>query len=160
MLIEQARAEDGPFLLAMFLAAAFHDSPPPGLSCRALAADDALGVYVRDWGRPGDVALVARHQAERVGAVAYRQFDAADPGYGFVDEATPELSLAVAPDQRGAGAGRALLTALLDHARAAGLPALSLSVSRANPRARRLYDALGFVPLHDVGGSTTMRVAL
>jgi GNAT superfamily N-acetyltransferase len=157
VLIEQAREEDRPFLFAMFVAAAFHEGPPPELSCAQVAGDPALGVYVRDWGRSGDAALVARDQA---GAAWYRLFDAAEPGYGFVDEATPELGLAVAEGRRGEGVGRALLSALLDHARAAGFPALSLSVSRANPRARRLYDALGFVPLHDVGGSTTMRVAL
>ena len=51
----------------------------------------------------------------------------------------PELTIAVRPGERGRGIGSALLTALLDEARARELPALSLSVSERNP-ALRLYE--------------------
>lgn len=56
----------------------------------------------------------------------------------------PELSIAVAPEWRGRGVGRALLVALIERARQDGEPGLSLSVSRRNPVARRLYESLGF----------------
>lgn len=52
----------------------------------------------------------------------------------------------VAPEARGAGLGRALLAALIEHARAEeGLTHLSLAVTVSNEAARALYRNLGFV---------------
>ena len=109
------------------------------------------------WGRVGDAGLVALdEQGEPVGAAWYRLFKHDDAGYGFVDERTPELSIAIVPEARGRGVGTRLLTALIEHARAEGFQALSLSVESDNP-ARALYERLGFVR---VGGDAawTMRV--
>ena len=78
-----------------------------------------------------------------VGAAWWRYFPADRPGYGFVAEDVPEVSIAVAPDWRGRGLGRALIRAVVDQARAAGVPRLSLSVERAN-HAAALYAAEGF----------------
>jgi GNAT superfamily N-acetyltransferase len=53
----------------------------------------------------------------------------------------------VAPEARGAGLGRALLDALIEHARGLeGLRDLSLAVTVTNAAARTLYQRLGFVP--------------
>jgi ribosomal protein S18 acetylase RimI-like enzyme len=38
-----------------------------------------------------------------------RCFTRDEPGYGFIDESIPELSIAVATDARGRGIGTALL---------------------------------------------------
>ncbi|GIF76562.1 GNAT family N-acetyltransferase [Asanoa siamensis] len=54
------------------------------------------------------------------------------------------LNIAVGPSAQGQGLGRALLDHALRGTRAAGLPALALSVVDGNP-ARRLYDRAGFV---------------
>ena len=55
--------------------------------------------------------------------------------------------LYVAPEARGEGLGRALLAALIDHARSQeGLSHLSLAVTVSNAAARTLYQRLGFVP--------------
>lgn len=51
----------------------------------------------------------------------------------------------VAAEARGRGTGTALLAAADDVARAAGATAVRLSVVDANPRARALYERLGFV---------------
>ncbi len=158
MLIVQAGEDDRHFLFEMFLQAAFWWNPRPDFSCASVKEDPALGPYVRDWGRPDDAALVAR-DGHRIGAAWYRLFPAEEPGYGFVDEATPELGIAVVPSRRGTGIGASLLRALTAHARDSGFTALSLSVSTENP-ARRLYTALGFEPLHEVGRSVTMRLEL
>jgi GNAT superfamily N-acetyltransferase len=72
-----------------------------------------------------------------------RLFEASDPGFGFVDERTPELGIGVEPRHRGEGTGRALLEALVASAREAGYSALSLSVEEENP-AVRLYERVGF----------------
>ena len=66
------------------------------------------------------------------------------PGYGFVDEQTPELAIAVVPNARGKGVGSALLEALLERARSEGYPSLSLSVDRLNKGAIALYEQHGF----------------
>ena len=94
-----------------------------------------MQLYVKAWGRPGDAAMIALVDGFPVGAAWFRLFRASAPGYGFVDEQTPELAIAVVPNARGKGVGSALLEALLERARSEGYPALSLSVDRRN-RAR------------------------
>ena len=76
--------------------------------------------YVRGWGRPGDTALIALENGFPVGAAWYRVFRDDEPGYGFVDEETPELAIAVVPSKRGHGIGDELLQELIAKARAAG----------------------------------------
>jgi ribosomal protein S18 acetylase RimI-like enzyme len=100
--------------------------------------------YVKGWGRPGDAAVVAeKASGELVGAAWFRLFEATEPGYGFVDDRTPELGIGVEPGHRGEGIGRALLEALVASAREAGYSALSLSVGEENP-ALRIYERAGF----------------
>jgi ribosomal protein S18 acetylase RimI-like enzyme len=116
--------------------------------------------YVKGWGRPGDAAVVAeKASGELVGAAWFRLFEASEPGYGFVDERTPELTIGVEPGHRGEGVGRALLESLCDAARKPGYPALSLSVELDNP-ALRLYESLWFERLERVGGAWTLVLRL
>jgi ribosomal protein S18 acetylase RimI-like enzyme len=112
--------------------------------------------YVRAWGRPGDTAVIALEDGFPVGAAWYRIFPAAEPGYGYIDERTPELAIAVVPSKRGHGIGDALLRSLLDKARQAGYPSLSLSVDSRNDGAIRLYERHGFQRTTDDGESVTM----
>ena len=111
--------------------------------------------YVRGWGRPGDAAVVALDGGFPVGAAWYRVFSADEPGYGFVDEQTPELSIAVVPSRRGKGHGERLLRALLEEAKRNGFEQISLSVEPENP-ALRLYERFGFEKVGELGGSSTM----
>src|SRR5207249_2223519 len=87
-----------------------------------LAQDPDLPVYsyVNNWGRPGDTGLLAFDGMNVHGAAWYRLFSAAEPGFGFVDERTPELTIAVVPSHRGRGTGAELLEALLERARREG----------------------------------------
>ncbi len=82
-----------------------------------------------------------------------------DRGYGFVDAATPELSIGVVPTHRGRGIGSLLLNALVVPARAQRHEALSLSVEPDNP-ARRLYERCGFQVVGAVDGTITMLLVL
>jgi ribosomal protein S18 acetylase RimI-like enzyme len=52
--------------------------------------------------------------------------------------------LAVLPQHRGRGVGRALLAAVEEHARRHDCCKLTLEVQEDNPRARALYDRFGF----------------
>jgi ribosomal protein S18 acetylase RimI-like enzyme len=115
--------------------------------------------YVERWGRPGDTALVAIQDFQRVGAAWYRLFTDANAGYGFIDEETPELSIAIVPSRRGGGLGSELLDALLARARVDGYGAISLSVEQGSP-AIGLYERHGFQHVRDDDGGVTMRADL
>src|SRR5206468_8644057 len=54
------------------------------------------------------------------------------------------VGMYVAPEVAGQGVGRALLDALLAHARAAGVQSLVLTVTEGNAAATHLYEAVGF----------------
>jgi GNAT superfamily N-acetyltransferase len=121
-----------------------------------VAADPALGRYVTDFGRQGDVGLVAEAWDEApVGAAWCRCLPADAPGYGFVAADVPELSIGVVPGWRGRGIGGRLLSALLAAAREAGCHAVSLSVEESNP-ARRLYRRHGVDEIARTASAVTM----
>jgi [ribosomal protein S18]-alanine N-acetyltransferase len=122
-------------------------------------ADVPLERYVAGWGRPGDSALLAIDEFQPVGAAWYRLFEEEEPGYGFVDEDTPELTIAVVPSRRGRGLGEQLLTALLEQARGEGYGGISLSVEPDNP-ALHLYEQHGFTKVGERGGAQVMKAEL
>jgi len=112
--------------------------------------------YLQGWGRPGDTAVLAEDlDRGRLGAAWYRFVTSEEPAYGFLDDQTPEVALAVAPDHRGRGAGGALLRELRDAAKSQGYSALSLSVEKGNP-ALRLYERNGFVKLFETEDAWAM----
>jgi GNAT superfamily N-acetyltransferase len=108
-----------------------------------MAQDPDLPVfrYVQNWGRPGDAGVVAFEGPNEYGAAWYRLFPASAPGFGFVDEETPELTIAVVPSHRGHGSGTELLEALRERARADGFSRISLS---AEPGQTAFYEKHGF----------------
>ena len=109
--------------------------------------------YVKNWGRRGDAGLVAFDGPNAYGAAWYRLFPESAPGFGFVDEETPELTIAVVPSHRGHGTGGELLEALLKQARADGFTRLSLS---AEPGQTGFYEKHGFRELQRENGTVTM----
>jgi ribosomal protein S18 acetylase RimI-like enzyme len=122
-------------------------------------ADVPLERYVAGWGRPGDSGLLAIDEFQPVGAAWYRLFEEEEPGYGFVDEGTPELTIAIVPSRRGRGLGEELLTALLEQARSEGYRRISLSVEPDNP-ALHLYEQHGFARVGERGGALVMKADL
>jgi GNAT superfamily N-acetyltransferase len=121
----------------------------------AFEADIPLSRYVDNWGRPGDLAVIAHETGNRVGAAWLRVFRASEPGYGFVDENTPELSIAVVPSRRRHGLGQELMDALLEAARATGHGAVSLSVE-ADSAAVGFYERNGFTHVREQDGGVVM----
>jgi GNAT superfamily N-acetyltransferase len=114
--------------------------------------------YVAGWPMPDDLGVVADAEGP-VGAAWLRYLPKDDPGYGFVAEDVPELSIGVHPDRRGRGIGRRLLRALLAAAGEHGIRRISLSVERAN-RARELYLDQGFRIVGGNENADTMLVEL
>jgi ribosomal protein S18 acetylase RimI-like enzyme len=119
-----------------------------------------VALYVKGWGRPGDTAVIALVDGFPVGAAWYRRFPADRPGYGFVDERTPELAIAVVPSARGKGVGGTLLRELLERARSEGHRAVSLSVDRENAGAIHVYEQHGFARVAEDEDSLTMLARL
>jgi GNAT superfamily N-acetyltransferase len=113
--------------------------------------------YVQNWGRAGDAGVIAMDGPHAYGAAWYRLFDAKEPGFGFVDEETPELTIAIVPSRRGKGVGKELLEALLAQARADGFGAVSLSSSHEQ---RAYYERLGFEAVGETEHAVTMLARL
>jgi ribosomal protein S18 acetylase RimI-like enzyme len=154
-----ATAPDRSFLKQM-LAVAFdwRGDAPPDLLETIMSRPD-IAHYVEGWPREGEAGVVAEAADGAVGAAWWRFFTEADPGYGFVDDATPELSIGVVATQRRRGVGELLLGGLIEEARRRGLRALSLSVERGNG-AIGLYQRLGFETVGRVGNADTMALVL
>jgi len=133
-----------------------------GRAVAAVMSDPALAHYAEGWPKETDLGLVAEDGngvGVGLGAAWWRFFTPQDPGYGFVDEAIPEVSIGVVADRRGGGIGRALLDALVKCAASHRLKGLSLSVETDN-FALRLYEQVGFERQGEAGGSVTMLLAL
>jgi GNAT superfamily N-acetyltransferase len=121
--------------------------------------DASLWRYVAGWGRRGDSAVIALEGGFPVGAAWFRLFARDEPGFGFVDEQTPEVSIAVVPSRRGHGIGSDLLDHLVAVAREQGYVGLSLSVADDSP-AMHVFEKQGFEKVQQTDGSWTMRLNL
>jgi ribosomal protein S18 acetylase RimI-like enzyme len=147
-MLRRGSSADTQFMRAM-LAHAYH------WHVAGMETEIPLSRYVDGWGRPGDLAVIAAEGPNPVGAAWCRRFSAAAPGYGFVDEETPELTIAVVPSRRRHGVGQELLDGLLERASAAGVRALSLSVENGSP-AVAFYERNGFASVDENAKALTM----
>lgn len=152
--LRRADPGDGPFLRQMLVAAAFWRPDAPVASVDEVMGRPELAHYVSGWPKPGDLGVIAEEELP-IGAAWLRVFSEDDPGYGFIDAQTPELSMGVVPQWRGYGVGAELLGAVIINAVDAGFAGISLSVERDN-YAARLYERFGFRRVGEVSGSFTM----
>lgn len=157
--VRRADASDADFLAEMLVAAAFWRPDGPSGSVAEVLSRPEFAHYVAGWPRPGDLGVIAQDGQQPVGAAWVRLLPESDPGYGFVDPTTPELSMGVVKERRGQGIGLRLLDSVITAAREQGLGSLSLSVEPDN-YARRLYERVGFRPVDEVNGSLTMLLRL
>jgi ribosomal protein S18 acetylase RimI-like enzyme len=112
-------------------------------------------LYIKDFGKPDDCAIVAEQGGVVVGAAWTRIILA----YGHTDNETPELAISVLPEYRGRGIGTLLLNGLFEFLRKRGYRQTSLSVQKANPAAR-LYQRLGYRTIRENGEDFIMLKAL
>lgn len=146
---------DEPFLWEMLYQALYVPEGEPALS-REVVQLPEIARYVQSWGRSGDRGFVAidAQTGQPIGALWVRLWVGDDKGYGYVDDKTPELAIAVLPNYRNQGIGTALLNQFFT-----AIPknlSISLSVSESNP-AWRLYDRFGFAIVRRDGLSMIMK---
>ena len=98
-----------------------------------------VAAMITDCGASGYAFLVAEDAGRVVGYATYRQFRA---GTGYAH--TVEHSVILAPIGQGRGVGRALLGALEDHARDAGVHSMIAAISSENPDAIAFHRGLGY----------------
>jgi RimJ/RimL family protein N-acetyltransferase len=129
---------------------------------REIVKDPHIEKYLKDWGGKDDHALIAIGKGDNpIGAIWIRRFNNNCAGYGFVDEETPELGMALLSRYRGKGIGNELLKEMSKMARLLDYKALSLSVDPRNEPALKLYEKNGYVRVgEEDGGSWTMKKIL
>ncbi|MEM8895415.1 MAG: GNAT family N-acetyltransferase [Bacteroidota bacterium] len=123
---------------------------------KTITDSPSIRKYFAHWGREGDIAFVAETADQQiVGAIWSRLHITEYPGYAFIDEDTPEFSLAVLPEHRKQGIGTKLLQRYLEEIKYQGFRKVSLSVDATNP-ASRLYERLGFRVVSKTGNPTML----
>ncbi|MGC5324181.1 GNAT family N-acetyltransferase [Brevibacillus sp. SYSU BS000544] len=153
--IRAATDSDLPFLWEMLYQALFIPEGEKRPS-RDILKQPELARCLENWGRIGDVALIATDRAnQNLGAVWIRHFDELNRTYGYVGESTPILGIALLPEHRGKGVGTSLLHEIISQSKRNQISSISLSVNPENP-ARRLYERFGFARVSEEGTSWTM----
>jgi ribosomal protein S18 acetylase RimI-like enzyme len=154
-IIQALKDEDEPFLWEMLYQALYLPEGQAALS-REVVYSPELTRYVQGWGHDSDCGFVIIDPLteKTVGAVWLRLLTGKDKGYGYIDDETPELGIAVFPEYRGQGIGTQLLAHLLKSS--CGRSSISLSVSINNP-AVRLYERFGFEVVSRSGESLLMK---
>ena len=141
-------------LTRMVMIRALRDEDVPAVSALSLAAyataghfdaNDAYAASVRDVAgrRSHGELLVAEEDGVVVGAV---MLCSSDSEYAEVsrDDEMEFRFLAVDPQRWGQGIGESLVLACEEHARASGIPAMTICVIDINTVAHRFYERLGY----------------
>ena len=122
---------------------ALWDPPPAGLRPREVLDNPGVRIYAEGWGREGDVGVIGEIDGQIAGACWMRLIEGGQ-GLGYVDDATPQLGIALFPAHQHRGLGKELMMGALEAARAHGYAKVSLTVHPENS-ASRLYAKCGFV---------------
>jgi ribosomal protein S18 acetylase RimI-like enzyme len=158
LVVRAALEEDLPFLRKMLYEAANRPGAPwPAFDVSMEEARNRR--FWSGWMRVGDLGVVAEDATVPVGAAWIRRF-AGEELSAIDDPEVPVLAIAVERDYRGCGVGGLLMDALIEHARASGVRAISLTTGLFNDAAVRLYLSRGFAEVSRRGEGVQMRLTL
>ena len=135
-MIRPARAQDAPALAALFnhwiqnTTVTFNPVPKTEADILAMIADKAAAAHA---------FLVAEVGGRIIGQASYGQFRGG-PGYATC----MEHSIALLPGTPRKGVGRALLTAVEDHARTSGAHQMIAGISGENPDGQVFHAHMGY----------------
>ncbi len=156
IIIRDLKASEKEFLADMLYEAIFI---PQGYEPfpKDIIKEADLARYIENWGRDKfDIALVAEVENKLIGAIWGRLFKNENKGYGYIDDMTPELSMAIKEEYRNQGIGTRMFEKIISRYNNLGLEYLSLSVDKAN-KALNLYKRIGFETFKESKTSLTMR---
>lgn len=107
----------------------------------------------------GDFGFVAEQDGMTVGVIWLLFLDEKDPGFGFVAQGVPELSINVFSGYHAQGIGKTLMRTAMVEATIRKIECVSLSVEEGNP-ALKLYLDLGFSEAEHAAPGTYVLEAL
>lgn len=105
---------------------------------------EGTNFYIGKWGPRNGVLVVDDDLDNPAGAAWYIFGNEENHGVGYVEEAIPELAIAVEKRYQRNGLGAELLRCAAEQAEKRGCPGISLCVHHDNAGARRLYEREGF----------------
>ena len=156
MAIRKLKISESDFLASMLYEAIFIPEGTDPLP-KAVIKDKSLSKYIENWGKDKfDIALVMEVESQLVGAIWGRLLTNENKGFGYVDNNTPELSMAVKEEYRNKGIGTELIKAIAAEYKKMEVEYLSLSVDKAN-NASNLYKRLGCEIVAETETSWTMK---
>lgn len=132
MIVRPARAEDADAIVAI-------QNPVIRDTAITFNSKEKTPDDIREAIRDLPCFLVAEDEGRLLGFISYLQFRR---GVGYAR--AMEHTIVMAPEARGQGAGRALMTAAEDHARRAGIGSLWAGVSGENPSGVAFHARLGY----------------
>ncbi|MFZ6873644.1 GNAT family N-acetyltransferase [Undibacterium sp. Di27W] len=147
-------------LLWNFLHIALWDPPPAGLRAIETLQLPTVRIYAENWGRDGDLGVIARISGEDtpIGA-CWMRLVPDGMGLAYVDEHTPQLGIALSPAYQHQGHGKTMMLVALEMAHEHGVQQVSLTVHPQNPAAG-MYASCGFVQTAIRNSYLLMQVAL
>ena len=99
--------------------------------------------YIKNFGRENDICFVAKYNAKIIGVIWSRIFSNVEPGFGYVDAETPQISMSVLKNFQQQGIGTFLLETIIKKLQVCGYKQVSLSVN-LNNFVINLYYKYGF----------------
>lgn len=154
VIVRPIRAEEYP-MLEDFLYDAIFQPGGSELLPKEIIHQPELYVYISNFGESGDVCFVAESERKAVGAVWTRILSGKVPGYGNIDDSTPEFAISVKKEYRGQGIGKRLMKEMILFLKEQGIKRASLSVDKEN-YAFHMYEKLGFHVLEERDGDYLM----
>lgn len=130
-------------ILEDFLYEAIFQRDEKNLLPREIIKRPELEVFIKDFGKPDDLCLVAVIGNLIVGAVWTRILSGEVKGFGNIDDKTPEFAISLYKEFRGKGIGKVLMRTMLSKLKSKGYKQASLAVQKDN-YAVKMYQSVGF----------------